>query len=111
MDEWYQLEVEPTPAVNDLESWIRDERRSNWRLERKMQKEGAQERLGGADLLELIISAGGVGAFFRSLNTWIRYRQPRAKITIKNKAGVKVTVDSTNSGDFEMIMRALRNDG
>ena len=110
MYEQYQLEVEPAPAAHELESWIRDERRSDWRLERTIQREGAHERLGSIDLLVLIIAAGGVGAFFRSLNTWIKYRQPQAKITITNEAGVEVTVDATNSGNVETIMRELRND-
>jgi Effector Associated Constant Component 1 len=107
VSERYQLEVEPASAVHELESWVRDERRSDWRLERRHGKD-AHEQLGGIDLLELVIGAGGVGAFFRSLNTWIKYRQPQAKITIRNKDGIQITVDSTNSGDVEKIMRVLQ---
>jgi hypothetical protein len=110
VNELYQVEVEPAPAVHELESWIRDERNSDWRLERMRRDADAAEQLGGMDLLALVISAGGVGAFFRSLNTWIKYRQPQAKVTIRNEAGVEVIIDATNSGDFESIMRVLRND-
>jgi hypothetical protein len=108
VSERYQLEVEPAPTVHELESWLRDERRSDWRLEKRRHGEDVHEQLGSIDLLELVIGAGGVGAFFRSLNTWIKYRQPQAKITIRNKDGIQITVDSTNSGDVEEIMRVLR---
>jgi fructose-1-phosphate kinase PfkB-like protein len=109
MKDRYFLVVDPAPAVLELESWIKDERQADWQLDRKRDvSEDISHQLGGSDILELIISAGGVGAFFRSLNNWIKYRQPQAKVTIKVPDGTSVTIDSKSAGDVDEIMKALR---
>ncbi len=109
LKESYSLAVGDAEASRDLSVWLEGERRAEWSLTRKA--DGSADQMGAAELVQVVVASGGLGALLRSLNLWIKHRQSHVIVRVKADDGREVEVDATNAGNIDKIMRVLQNGG
>jgi hypothetical protein len=103
----YQLSVGPADAHRDLLSWLQSEESGDWEI-RQSARPPRPGEMGTEEILTVIVSSGGLTALIRSLNLWIKYRQPKLHVSVTSPDGKTVVVDSTNAGDAETVLKAIK---
>jgi hypothetical protein len=104
----YQLSVGSADAQRDLLSWLQGEESTDWTIRQSAQAPRPGD-MGIEEILTVIVTSGGLTALIQSLHLWIKYRQPKLHVSITNPGGRKVVVDSTNAGDVQSVLKALKD--
>jgi hypothetical protein len=107
--ETYSLALQTPDLRRDLASWLDQDEAKGWTVKVSPKPPGPGE-MGSQDVLLVLLGSGGLGGLVTSLQMWIKYRQPKVKLTIKGANGHSVQIDATNAGDVEEIVRSLKGD-
>jgi hypothetical protein len=100
----YQLSVESAESQRSLVSWL--EGSPDWIIQ-KAAKPPRSGEMGTGELITVLISSGTLSALVRSLQLWIKYRQPKLYVRVTDPDGKEVVVDATNAGDVDTVLKAL----
>ena len=85
-----QLSVDSTDVQRDLVAWLHSEGSDTWTIHQSARPPGAGE-MGTEEILTVIIASGGLTALLRSLQMWIRYRQPKVHVQITRPGGERLS--------------------
>jgi hypothetical protein len=97
----------------DLAAWLSREDEFRGRVSSQRPTVMSDEMGGFPDVLEVVLSAQGVGTVLAaSLTMWIKHRRPSADVEITKPDGrsVKVSVRDATSPDTENLLRLVLED-